>query len=67
MLQIHPFDQNVSIFKQLNTDASPVILINIFQVREDEIPALLKAWENDELDEKAARIYFHSTTPGNRW
>lgn len=47
MLQFQPLDQNVPIFQQLNTDASPVILVNMFQVAEAEIPALLKAWEND--------------------
>jgi len=47
MLQFQPLDQNVSIFQQLDTEASPVILVNMFQVAEAEIPALLKAWEND--------------------
>ncbi len=47
MLQFRPLDQNVPIFQQLDAEASPVILINMFQVAEAEIPALLKAWEND--------------------
>jgi len=47
MLQFKPLDQNVPIFQQLDTEASPVILVNMFQVAEAEIPALLKAWEND--------------------
>lgn len=47
MLQFQPLDQNVSIFQQLDTEASPVILVNMFQVAEAEISALLKAWEND--------------------
>jgi heme-degrading monooxygenase HmoA len=47
MLQIRPLDQNFPIFQQLSTDASPVILVNVFQVAEADIPALLKAWEND--------------------
>ncbi len=47
MLELRPLDQNVPIFQQLGTEASPVILVNVFQVAEADIPALLKAWEND--------------------
>jgi heme-degrading monooxygenase HmoA len=47
MLQLRPLDQNVPIFQQLGTEVSPVILVNVFQVAEADIPALLKAWEND--------------------
>jgi len=47
MLQLKPFDENVPIFQQLGADASPVILVNIFNVAEADIPALLKAWEDD--------------------
>ena len=47
MLQFRPLDQNVPIFQQLGTEASPVILVNVFQVAEADIPALLKAWETD--------------------
>ena len=47
MLQFHPLDKNVSLFQQLDTEASSVILVNMFQVAEAEIPALLKAWEKD--------------------
>ena len=47
MAQLKPLDPNVPIFQQLNTDLSPVVLVNIFQVAETDIPALLKAWEND--------------------
>jgi hypothetical protein len=47
MLQIKPLDQNVPIFHQINTDVSPVVLVNIFEVAEEDIPALLKAWEAD--------------------
>jgi heme-degrading monooxygenase HmoA len=39
--------KNVPIFQQLGTETSPVILVNVFQVAEADIPALLKAWEND--------------------
>ncbi len=47
MLQLKPLDENVPIFQQLETDVSPVVLVNIFNVAESEIPALLKAWEAD--------------------
>ena len=47
MLQLKPLDENVPIFKQLNADVSPVILVNIFTVSESDIPVLLKAWEDD--------------------
>ena len=47
MLQLKPLDQNVPIFQQINTDVSPVVLVNVFQVAEEDIPALLKAWEAD--------------------
>ena len=47
MLEIKPLDTNVPIFQQISDDASPVVLVNIFQVAEGDIPALLKAWEAD--------------------
>jgi len=47
MLQLKPLDENVPIFQQLNAEVSPVILVNIFTVSKSDIPALLKAWEDD--------------------
>lgn len=47
MLQLKSLDENVPIFQQLGTDVSPVILVNIFNVAESDVPALLKAWEAD--------------------
>jgi len=47
MLELRPLDQNVPIFQQLSADVSPVVLVNVFEVAEPDIPALLKAWEND--------------------
>jgi len=47
VLQLRPLDQSVPIFQQLSADVSPVVLVNVFQVAEADIPALLKAWEND--------------------
>jgi heme-degrading monooxygenase HmoA len=47
MVQLKPLDPNVPIFQQVNADISPVILVNVFQVAEADIPAFLKAWEVD--------------------
>jgi heme-degrading monooxygenase HmoA len=47
MVQIRPLDPDVPIFQQVNTDLSPVVLVNIFHVAEPDIPALLRAWESD--------------------
>lgn len=47
MLQIQPLDADVPIFTQLQTDESPVILVNLFRVAEADVPALLKAWAED--------------------
>ena len=47
MIDIQPLDKKVPIFEQLNAEQSPVVLVNIFNVAEEDIPALIKAWEND--------------------
>ena len=47
MLQLQPLDPQVPIFQQLGSDVSPVVLVNVFQVAESDIPGLLKAWEDD--------------------
>jgi heme-degrading monooxygenase HmoA len=47
MVQLKPLDENVAIFQQINAEVSPVVLLNTFQVAESEVPALLRAWEND--------------------
>jgi heme-degrading monooxygenase HmoA len=47
MVQLQPLDANVPIFQQINIDLSPVVVVNIFQVTEGDIPALLSAWEKD--------------------
>ena len=47
MLQLRPLDSNVPILEQLGSEVSPVVLINLFQVAESDIPALLRAWEDD--------------------
>ena len=47
MLQLTPLDPVTPIFQQLSTNASPVVLVNIFHVAEADIPALFNAWEAD--------------------
>jgi heme-degrading monooxygenase HmoA len=47
MLQLKPLDPTVPIFQQIETDVSPVVLVNVFQVAQEDIPALLAAWEAD--------------------
>ena len=47
MLQLKPLDVAVPIFQQLHTEQSPVILVNVFTVAKEDIPALLTAWEAD--------------------
>ena len=47
MLQLQPLDPAVPIFQQIQTEQSPVILVNVFTVAERDIPALLKAWAAD--------------------
>ena len=47
MLQLKPLDANLPIFQQLGVEASPVILVNIFNVAQSDIAGLLKAWEDD--------------------
>ncbi len=47
MVTIKPLDPKVSIMDQMKTNQSPVTLVNIFDVGEADIPALMKAWEDD--------------------
>jgi heme-degrading monooxygenase HmoA len=47
MLQLRPLDLNVPISKQLESDASPTVLINLFPVAEADVPGLQTAWEAD--------------------
>ncbi|MBY0506594.1 MAG: antibiotic biosynthesis monooxygenase [Bryobacteraceae bacterium] len=47
MFQLRPLDAAVPIFQQLQEEQAPVILVNIFQVAEADIPALLEAWTSD--------------------
>ncbi len=47
MLQLKPLDSVVPISQQIQTQQSPVILVNLFTVVEGDIPALLTVWEAD--------------------
>jgi heme-degrading monooxygenase HmoA len=47
MLQLKPLDSAVPIFQQIQTEQSPVILVNVFTVAAGDVPALLEAWEAD--------------------
>ncbi len=47
MVQLKPLDLAVPIFQQLSADVSPMVLVNVFQVAESDIPALLGAWQAD--------------------
>jgi heme-degrading monooxygenase HmoA len=47
MLQLKPLDPGTPIYQQLGTEVAPVVLVNLFQVAEADIPALLEAWEAD--------------------
>ena len=46
-MQLRPLDETVPIFQQLESNVAPVVLINLFQIDQAEIPALLQAWEQD--------------------
>lgn len=47
MLQLKPLDPGVPIFRQIQTEQSPVVLVNVFTVAEGDVPALLAAWSAD--------------------
>ncbi|NAN55839.1 antibiotic biosynthesis monooxygenase [Pseudomonas protegens] len=47
MLSIRPLDPVVPLHQQLQCSESPVVLVNLFTVDQDDIPDLLRAWELD--------------------
>jgi heme-degrading monooxygenase HmoA len=47
MPQLQPLDARVPIFRQLETDEGPVVLVNIFHVLEADLSMLLQAWTAD--------------------
>jgi heme-degrading monooxygenase HmoA len=49
MLQLQSLDPIVSVFQQLEAEQSPVMLLNIFWVTEEDSSAVIKAWAADAL------------------
>ena len=47
MLSLRPLDPVVPIEQQLQSTATPVVLVNLFSVAETDIPSLMAAWEKD--------------------
>ena len=47
MVTMKPLDMKVPILEQIKTDESPVVLVNIFDVAEEDISILMEAWKND--------------------
>lgn len=47
MLSLRPLDPAFPIEKQLQSTATPVILVNLFTVAESDVPTLMGAWEKD--------------------
>jgi len=47
MLSLRPLDPVVPIERQLQGQAKPVVLVDLFTVAEADIPALTAAWEKD--------------------
>lgn len=47
MVTFKPLDENCPIHQQLDENVSPVVLVNVFTVGEDDADDLVKAWEND--------------------
>ena len=55
MLQLQPLDAKVPVFQQLKSEQSPVVLVNIFQVSDEDMLAVIKAWTADALWMKRQR------------
>lgn len=47
MSLLKPLDSSFPIERQLDVEASPVVLINLFTLDKADEPAFLKAWEED--------------------
>ena len=47
MLTLEPFDPSCPIDRQLETDRTPVVLVNAFSVDPADVEALIAAWEAD--------------------
>jgi len=46
-VELKPLDPEVPIFQQIGAEVSPVVLVNVCHVAEQDIPALLEAWAAD--------------------
>lgn len=46
-IQLTEMDEHVSFFAQLEQDTGPIVLINKFNVAEQDVQALLDAWADD--------------------
>jgi heme-degrading monooxygenase HmoA len=44
-MRLPPLDPAFPIDRQLSVSAAPVVLVNLFSVEAQDVPALLKAWE----------------------
>ena len=49
MVNFKPLDPDFPIQQQLETDAGPVVLVNVFTVDAGDADALVEAWRNDAL------------------
>ncbi len=49
MVQLAERDENVTLFAQMEDKGGPVILINKFNVKPEEVEQLLKAWAADAV------------------
>jgi hypothetical protein len=68
MLQLQPLDPKTPIFQQLNTAASPVVLVNIFHVAEGRYPCPPQSMGGGrQLDEAPTRLYLDAITSRDRW
>ena len=47
MVKLVEMDETVTLFEQMEQNTDPVILINKFNVKQEEIDQLLKAWAAD--------------------
>jgi heme-degrading monooxygenase HmoA len=47
MSLLRPLDPAFPIQRQIEIDAAPVVLVNVFTVDKDDEPAFLKVWQDD--------------------
>ncbi len=49
MVNFNPLDPDFPIQRQLDVDAGPVVLVNVFTVDPDDQAALVEAWKEDAV------------------